>query len=594
MILAAVGVGIAIVLLAVLSVYQQALAKSKKQATVETVRSAIAGAKDVPAGKTPFFIACYLGNNARFFRVYRAPGELLFLYAGPYYAMIDAETPRGNDSRHWALRSMRMVGIALASGGVAALIGIAVISLAIVRNPYGNPVGAVHILLGALGIVGLLAVAVTVATPAIVWWMTKRGAELDAMSLNQLREHAAVHEKSFRAAPENVSELKISPLDPKFGFGGEIRVALSFKHVPTGRWKIETLTTQDSRDAVGAALALWGRDRVSVDDSLLQRLKSFEQWSAEHPMSAEEAVLASSAGVPLTSLKQAPVPAELVVERHRPKSIPPKTVGGTYSVNGCGTMVCEARGLVAWDSNMEDSDSILAFCIIGIPLVPYASVHTSNWEYASETGGGWRYLVHPIRWSWSLVGVALVRRLWLWVMFAGGLAMVAAVIGGSTSSNFANQPAWLQQGYNLLLVGVGGALVMAGAFVIRHLILRADRRHQNIRLLLGRHFFGSSDPRFWTREYLKMVRPPQPVFDAPTFAAAVPALLQAGEFQAAMFAARLSTALEDSAAGERLTDAVLSNPDAMATADRLRRRWLSCDEEPALPPSAWHPAELFA
>ncbi|HEV7282064.1 MAG TPA: hypothetical protein VGN57_17815 [Pirellulaceae bacterium] len=605
MILAAVGVGIAVVLLAFLSIYQQAAAKRKKQATVETVRATTADAKDVPPGKTPFFIACYLGNNARFFRVYRTPGELLFLYAGPYYAMIDAETPRGSDSRHWTLRSMRMLGIALASGGVAALIAIAVISLAVVRNPYENPVGAVHVLLGVLGIVALLAIVVTVATPTVVWWMTKRAAELDAMSLNQLREHAAVQEKSFRAARENVTELKISPLEPPQGFGAlaEIRVALSFKHAPTGRWKIETLTTQDSRDAVGAALALWGRERVQVDERLLERLKSFDQWSAEHPMSAadathpmsaEETILAGSAGIPLPSLMEAPPPAEQVVERHRPKSLPPKTVGGTYSVNGFGTMVCEARGLVEWDSNMEDSDSILAFCLLGIPIVPYAAVHTSNWEYEEEAGSGMRYLVHPIRWSWSLVGAALIRRLWVWIMIAGAIPVFASVIAGSTAANFANQPAWLQQGYNLLLVGVGGALVAALAFGIRHVVLKADRRHQNIRLLLGRHFFGSSDPRYWTHDTLKLVRPPQQAFGTPTFAAAVPALQAAGELQAAMFAGRLSTALEDASTGERLTDAILSDPEAAERIARLRRQRLSCDVEETPSASQWHPAELFA
>ena len=119
----------------------------------------------------------------------------------------------------------------------------------------------------------------------------------------------------------------------------------------------------------------------------------------------------------------------------------------------------------------------------------------------------------------------------------------------------------------------------------------ADQRHRDIRLLLGRHVYGSSDPAFWTRKILRDVRPPQQSFCHATFAAAVPALLAEGDLERAMFAARLSTALESRRAGEELTDRILREPKVKAALERIR-------PDPALrseilPPSEWQPAFLF-
>ena len=74
----------------------------------------------------------------------------------------------------------------------------------------------------------------------------------------------------------------------------------------------------------------------------------------------------------------------------------------------------------------------------------------------------------------------------------------------------------------LSAVGIGAALVLL-AFLSIYQQARA-------RLLLGRHAVGSSDPAYWTDAYLECVHSPKEIFDAPTFMAAVPALLASKEY----------------------------------------------------------------
>jgi hypothetical protein len=270
MILAAVGLGIAVVLLAVLAILQKVRQRREGLERLEATSAEVGPAADLPPGTTPFFVACYRGSSARFFRVYSGPGELLFLHAGQYFAIIDSETARGTDQTHWLLRSVKLVFIALAGGAVAAGIGLAAVLRGMARNAGENPEGARDILLWVLGIIAFCAVMVVVCVPVLLWQYARRCRQLDALRLSELREQSEVDRQNFRATPATVAELAITRIDPeKDGVAsGQIGCAISFRHGPTGRWKIETLTTRDTRDAVQAILAVWGAGHVEIDPSL--------------------------------------------------------------------------------------------------------------------------------------------------------------------------------------------------------------------------------------------------------------------------------------------------------------------------------------
>lgn len=273
LIMAIAGIALAFVGLAVLAVLQQTRIKREKQEKAQAMKSATAMAPDAVAGRTPFFVARYRGNKARFFRVYSGANELLFLYAGPFIIMIDPETVRGTDRRHWLAQSARLLRAGLAVGGVAAIAAVAVIVRGIARNAGSNPEAAGDILLGVLGIAGLLAVGLILVLPAVVWRIMRRGAELDALSLAGLREQAATHDWSFRATADNLSDVRFNYLDPPTNSGQtEIGAILSLHHKPTGKWRIETTTTRDTNAAIAAFREVLGSEAVEVELGLEGRL----------------------------------------------------------------------------------------------------------------------------------------------------------------------------------------------------------------------------------------------------------------------------------------------------------------------------------
>jgi hypothetical protein len=107
------------------------------------------------------------------------------------------------------------------------------------------------------------------------------------------------------------------------------------------------------------------------------------------------------------------------------------------------------------------------------------------------------------------------------------------------------------------------ALAIAGLWLF-------NRRDQQIRQLLGRHRLGASDPVTWTDDLLALVVPAKTWFGATSFAQACDSLLAQRKVSEAMWAARLSAAIEDPQRGRELTDRVLGDPAAQAELARLR------------------------
>lgn len=276
MIQALVGIVFAVVALGALAVYQQARIGREKREKAEEVRASLAASTDVPPGMADFFVARHRGGKARFFRVYPDEGALLFLGAGPFIVGVDAETPRGTDPRHWAVRSARLTLAGLAAGAVAAVAALIVVGRGVARNADANPEAGGAIMLGILGVIALLTVGFVVALPAVVWRITRRATVLDSLPLSGLRMQAETDEGSFRVTPEDVSDVRFDRLDLSTAYkpGDDVGATLSFRHAPTGKWKIETTTTRDTVDAIGAFRRLLGPEGVAVSGEVETSVES--------------------------------------------------------------------------------------------------------------------------------------------------------------------------------------------------------------------------------------------------------------------------------------------------------------------------------
>jgi hypothetical protein len=113
-------------------------------------------------------------------------------------------------------------------------------------------------------------------------------------------------------------------------------------------------------------------------------------------------------------------------------------------------------------------------------------------------------------------------------------------------------------------------LIVAGIVGLFFLRPRT-RRERDVRRLLGLHALGSSDPLSWVEEDLTPFRRGEALFGTATYAEAVPKLLDAGAWSGAMWAARLTAALENERTGEDLTDEVLGHPGTREALSRFQR-----------------------
>ncbi|MFL5245458.1 MAG: hypothetical protein ACJ8FY_25460 [Gemmataceae bacterium] len=137
---------------------------------------------------------------------------------------------------------------------------------------------------------------------------------------------------------------------------------------------------------------------------------------------------------------------------------------------------------------------------------------------------------------------------------------------------------------------VAAAAVFVGSVVVGGLgfwltrLPAEEARHRAIRLLLGLHEWGSSDPATWSEELVAEVVAPKEAFGVASFAALAEKDRAAGRWGEAMWAARLCAAVEDDAKGETLTDAILGEPLVIERLRRVRKRPDTRDQEFDLAP----------
>jgi hypothetical protein len=272
--LAAVGIGMAVLLLLFLQFYKRSRARRAGEERLRIMDSVEGGGKDAPPGTIPFFIASFNGAYARFFRVYCGADELLFVYAGQFFFMIDDDSPRASDQGHWLLRSVKLMFTGLAAVAVLGGFGLAAMFRAVTRSAAENPDGAIDIVMIVFGVIVFCAGIVVIGIPLTLWTITRRCRQLNEMSLDRLRRESELHGKSLRATPDTVKDVKLTLHNSKGDLlpSSQIASMISFKHSSTGYWSIDIRSTRDTRDAIKACVAVWGQEHVQIDQKLLDRL----------------------------------------------------------------------------------------------------------------------------------------------------------------------------------------------------------------------------------------------------------------------------------------------------------------------------------
>jgi len=226
-----------------------------------------------------------------------------------------------------------------------------------------------------------------------------------------------------------------------------------------------------------------------------------------------------------------------------------------YMINGVGTTVYKGRGDVGWGS----FDSVEWFVLLYVPLIPIRPIHTFGWS-------GKTYRLIPIRWSAALVVRSFLRVWRWWFIVVGGLLLFAGAVPAVLIATGDRKPVDL---FNILGMLASGAVLLASGIIMHFVLAATDRRAHDLRRVLGPHQLGSCDPATMQKP---MNPDPREVFGTDSYADAVPGLLDAERYSRAMWAARLSTAWEDPAFGEELTDQVLRHPGVPEAVEQVRRK----------------------
>jgi hypothetical protein len=245
-------------------------------------------------------------------------------------------------------------------------------------------------------------------------------------------------------------------------------------------------------------------------------------------------------------------------------------------------MYCGNSAAVHWEEphftspRKPDHDAVVCLTFLMLPLLPLRPCHVFD-----HTGGAAREV--PLRWKGRLVARALLRP-WLFLATGIGAWMVATllfVLGYA----YTHPKPWRRP----TNPGFYAVLGIASLLPVGLLGLRAtsagDRRNRDIRLLMGRHAFGSSDPALWRPDVLRAANP-EPLIGSSDIAGTAERELRQGHFPRAMLAARLLVAHGDPR-GEPLTARILADPRVVDRLERIRKQpWRIAELVPEARPTA--------
>ncbi|HUJ28830.1 MAG TPA: hypothetical protein VLW85_22570 [Myxococcales bacterium] len=220
-----------------------------------------------------------------------------------------------------------------------------------------------------------------------------------------------------------------------------------------------------------------------------------------------------------------------------------------FTFNGIGTALSGYSAPIQWKKPSlfgpkADHDAMECFVVLYLPIIPLRAVHAFNWQ-------GTRYRVLPLRRTFGMILHTYLRPLGLLLTGIGIVMLALGAVGAAT------------EGRQGALAGIAaGAVVGLLGFATLRWLRSRDARTRDVRLVIGPHEAGSSDPALWSKEVLDKLKPAQ-IADAQ-------AALQAGRYGQAMIGARIAAAQGDPE-GERLTDEILAHPNVQSLLPALRR-----------------------
>lgn len=220
-----------------------------------------------------------------------------------------------------------------------------------------------------------------------------------------------------------------------------------------------------------------------------------------------------------------------------------------FSINGIGTGLTGYRAPISWverkfwslktPTSLQDHDAVVCFVFALLPLVPLRPVHTFAWD-------GVHYQQVKLRWSWGLVLGAMAQTWGMALVVCGFLTASVALLVASKD----------------LTLTIGAATVGLTGLGLRAFVRAQDQRTRDVRIVLGPHPGGSSDPALWHPELLTSV-PQHSVADGAV-------ALDRGDYASAMFTARVLVGRGE-AEGEALTQQILSHPVVAGALQTLRK-----------------------
>jgi hypothetical protein len=186
------------------------------------------------------------------------------------------------------------------------------------------------------------------------------------------------------------------------------------------------------------------------------------------------------------------------------------------------------------------------------PVWPHRLVHfreTPGGSFAPDT-----YEAIPLRYSEIIVRHVLIRR---WLTGCVGLGVFLVLLLGLVIVMPPTGDAAREWAVTKPILGVVAPCLVIIGLLGQRFLRPMSSRQRGIRTLLGLHALGTSDPVCWVEQDLARIPESKTQFGTASYAEAVTKLLSEGSWSGAMWAARLTAALEDGVVGEQLTDEVL-------------------------------------
>src|ERR1043166_7045250 len=158
-----------------------------------------------------------------------------------------------------------------------------------------------------------------------------------------------------------------------------------------------------------------------------------------------------------------------------------------FTFNGIGTALSGYSAPIRWSKpsmlggQRADHDAMECFVVFFLPLIPLRTVHTFGWS-------GNKYRVLPLRRSGRMLLHTYLRPLAL--LLAGvGIVMLGITLFVSIGEGLGKGTP--------IMAGLSVAVGAAGFGILRWLRSR-DNRTRDVRLVIGPHEAGSSDPATWS------------------------------------------------------------------------------------------------